>query len=55
MTNDKKKTPSLESVFGNIVANQEELRKIALKCLDKGFISIWDYTEICERNNQLIF
>ncbi len=55
MIDNKEKTRSGESVYGNIIAYQEELRKIAYKCFDRGYISLYDYTLICERNNQLIF
>lgn len=50
----KENTPDQE-VFENIISNKEELRKVCLNLVEKGYMSAWDYTKFCEANNLLIF
>lgn len=54
MTENNEKRP-LPEAFKGIITNAEELRNIALKCFEKGYIDFDDYTKICKSNKLLIF
>jgi hypothetical protein len=54
MNNQIEKTP-LEKAFESSLSHPEELRKIAIKCYERSYITFEDYTKICEANQLLIF
>lgn len=54
MNNQIEKTP-LEEAFEGIISDKEQLRKVALKCWERGYINSTDYLKFCEANKLLIF
>lgn len=44
-----------DEAFKGIITNAEDLRKIALKCLEKGYLNAQEYELICDKNSLLVF